>query len=79
MLPADHIHLPDSTALHHVSLSSLSPCNSTLLNFGTWLSVLGGIIYDAVGPKPTGLAATLLIFVGYLLMYLAVQVRGWRL
>eukprot|EP00049_Salpingoeca_infusionum_P008788 m.144470 g.144470 ORF g.144470 m.144470 type:complete len:392 (-) comp14131_c1_seq1:864-2039(-) len=45
----------------------------TLLNFGTWMSILGGFVYDRYGPKVTGYGGTSMILLGYLLMYAAAR------
>ncbi|EGD79004.1 hypothetical protein PTSG_01975 [Salpingoeca rosetta] len=56
----------------HLSISSFNTV-ATGLNAGTWLGVIGGVLYDHVGPKPTGIAAGLLLFLGYFGIKLAVQ------
>jgi MFS family permease len=46
---------------------------ATLANGGTWAGVLGGLLYDRVGPRPTALLASVFVFLGYFLMYLATK------
>eukprot|EP01147_Barroeca_monosierra_P007861 gene7861-683_t len=46
---------------------------ATGLNAGTWLGVIGGALYDKVGPLPTGFCATVLLLLGYFGIRLCVQ------
>lgn len=46
-------------------------------NLGLWTNVVGGLVFDHFGPRPTLLAASLLASVGYLMMYLAL-IQQWH-
>ena len=43
----------------------------TAANAGTWVGVLNGLFYDAFGPRPTLLIGSVLISLGYVLIWMA--------